>query len=377
MQHNHQQADQQQADQQQEQPDQNQEQHPFVYIFVGRRTFYLLSLNDILRLRKICRWLRELFRALQLRQRLSHSLCTQAGLRRTASGQQLLTFDEQQMGVSDLLAALCVTEEGGWREMSEAVELAGQCGRCQLPVRLTATDLHRYPNKTAYLADPRVLAHLKMVGPHIDFGNGVTFQLFHHGNTLRAIKDQEGFELTIDPPLPPNHPYQQHRQQHDPPVRNRITFVLALGWHMSLSRPRDYSSVSSYVKSIVIDHFRGTHQINFTRRTIDRNVDNNRLDTIVIQSPHTPVEGCTTTASYRCTDGFRRRRLILTDAGHPFVAWIYIMEASFHNFVHAWVCTTEPAVSGVGDAFKDRFPQTTRLARVVLGAIISAILFDR
>ena len=134
-------------DTQQQQPDQ-QQQHPIEYIFVGRRTFYLLSLDDILHLKATCTWLRKLFKANQLRQRLRHSLGTQAGLRRTANGQQLLTFDDQQMGEGDLLAALCVIEAGGWSEMSEAVELAGPCGNCQLPVRLTAGDLHQYPNKT-------------------------------------------------------------------------------------------------------------------------------------------------------------------------------------------------------------------------------------
>ncbi|CEM20437.1 unnamed protein product [Vitrella brassicaformis CCMP3155] len=213
-------------DTQEQQP--NQQQHPIEYIFVGRRSFFLLSLDDVLQLRATCRWLRELFKAPQLRQRLGHSLSTQAGLRRAANGQQLLTFDDQQMGVGDVLAALCVTEAGGWSEMSEAVELAGQCGNCQLPVRLTAADLHQYPNKTAYSAAPRVLAQLKMVDLHIHFGNGVTFKLFHHGDTLRAIKDQFGFELTIDPPLPPNHLYQQHRQPHDPPVRS-ATYRLPQG----------------------------------------------------------------------------------------------------------------------------------------------------
>jgi len=47
--------------------------------------------------------------------------------------------------------------------------------------------------------------------------------------------------------------------------------------------------VSSFVKSIVIDHFRDTHQINYTASFIDRHVDNHRLHTIVTQSPHTPV----------------------------------------------------------------------------------------
>ncbi|CEM10290.1 unnamed protein product [Vitrella brassicaformis CCMP3155] len=362
-------------DTQQQQP--NQQQHPIEYIFVGRRSFYLLSLDDILKLRATCRWLRELFKAPQLRQRLSHSLSTQAGLRRTANGQQLLTFDQQQMGVGDLLAALCVAEAGGWSEMSEAVELAGQCGNCQLPVRLTAADLHQYPNKTAYLAAPRVLAQLKMVGPHIDFGGGVTFQLFHHGDTLRAVKDQDGFEIDISPPLYAAHLYQQDRQPHDPPVRSRIDYRLLTGWRLLPLGPYDYSSVSSLVKRNVLNHFRGTHQLNSTGRTrIDRLVDNNRLLNLMTHSPHTPVEGCTTTASYRFAAGFTSHRLVLTDAGQLFVAWIHIMESPYMNTVLVQVRTAEPAVSGVG-AFKDRFPVTTRLVRSVLGAVISARIFDQ
>ncbi|CEM12836.1 unnamed protein product [Vitrella brassicaformis CCMP3155] len=359
-------------DTQQQQPDQ-QQQHPIEYIFVGRRTFYLLSLDDVLQLRATCRWLRELFKAAQLRQRLRHSLGTQAGLRRTANGQQLLTFDDQQMGVGDLLAALCVTEAGGWSEMSEVVGLAGQCGNCQLPVSLTAGDLHQYPNKTAYLAAPRVLAQLKMVGPHIHFGNGVTFQLFQHGNGLRAIKDQYGFEIDIDPPLPPNHPYQQHRQQHDPPVRSSIDYGPPEGWQSLISLARDYSSVSSFVKWIVLYHFTETHQTNTTTgHSINRHVDNDRLLNLLTQSPHTPVEGCTTTTSHR----FPWRCLVLTDAGHSFVAWIAVKDLPGINVI-VWVYTTEPAVCGVGGAFRDRFPQTTQLARVVLGAVISAILFGQ
>ncbi|CEM31828.1 unnamed protein product [Vitrella brassicaformis CCMP3155] len=333
----------------QQQPDQ-QQQHPIEYIFVGRRTFYLLSLNDILRLRKTCRWARGLFGAPQLRQRLSHEVSTPAGLRRTADGQQLLTFDDQQMGEGDLLAALCVTGAGGWSEMSEAVELAGQCGHCQLPVSLTAGDLHQYPNKTAYLAGPRVLAQLKMVGPHIHFGNGVTFQLFDHGNKLRAIKDDIDLAIDIDPPLPANDFFQQHRQQHDPAVRSSITYASPTGWR-SLTVPWDYSSVSFFVKNIVLNHFKRSHETNGTHREIDRHVDNSRLDTLMTQSLHTPVEGCTTTASFRF-------------AGHT---WCLSVE----------VKTTESAMCGVGGAFRDRFPQTTRLARAVLGAVISAILCGR
>ncbi|CEM31910.1 unnamed protein product [Vitrella brassicaformis CCMP3155] len=239
--------------------DHHQQQHPFTYIFVGRRSFYLLSLNDILRLRATCTWLRGLFGAAQLRQRLGHSLSTEAGLRRAANGQavQLLVFDDQQMGVADLLAAVCVTEAGGWKEMREAIALAAQCGYCQLPVRLTSADLHKFPNKTAYLATPRVLAQLKMVGRHIDFGDGSRLQLFQHGDTLRAIKDEDGFELTINPPPLDDHPYEQQRQEHDPPVRSGICYRRFTGLRSGVVV--DHSSVSSFVERTVLIHFAGTH----------------------------------------------------------------------------------------------------------------------
>ncbi|CEM31960.1 unnamed protein product [Vitrella brassicaformis CCMP3155] len=250
---------------------QHTHQHPFTHIFVGRRTYFLLSLTDILRLRAVCRWLRELFRAAQLRQRLNHSLSTEAGLRPVVNGQavQLLVFDDQQMGVADLLAAVCVTEAGGWEEMREAIALAAQCGYCQLPVRLTATDLHKFLNKTVYLATPRVLAHRMMVGRHIDFGtNGVTFQLFDHGKTLRAIRDEDGFEIEIDPRA--GHYYQRHRQQHDPPVRSRIEYSHAEGWRLRAAA--DFASVSSFIKRTLFGHFnKTTHATtNSIRRVLDR-----------------------------------------------------------------------------------------------------------
>ncbi|CEM31860.1 unnamed protein product [Vitrella brassicaformis CCMP3155] len=310
-----------------------------------------------------------------LRTRLTHSLHRI----RLADGTWLdtvLAFDAQTVSEPRvLLAAMWLVEEQTWDEVVDILRLAAQCGRCTLPVRLTADDINSHANKTAYLAAPRVLAQLKMVGPHIDFGNGVTFQLFQHGDTLRAVKDQDGFEIDIDPPLPANHPYQQHRQAHDPPVRSRIQYDPLEGWR--LLGARDYSSVSSLVKSTILRHFAATHQYNFTSRTINRHVDNDRLDTLLTQSPHTPVEGCTTTTSFSI-GGEPFRHLVLTNAGHPFVAWIAIRDAQYpDNTVLLWVETTESAVSGRGGAFRDRFPVTTRLARAVLGPIISQRTFDR
>ena len=50
-----------------------------------------------------------------------------------------------------------------------------------------------------------------------------------------------------------------------------------------------------------------------------RHVDNHRLDTLLTQSPHGSVEGCTTTATFGSA-----RQLVLTDARHSFVAWIAV-----------------------------------------------------
>ncbi|CEM12814.1 unnamed protein product [Vitrella brassicaformis CCMP3155] len=257
----------------------------------------------------------------------------------------VLAFDAQTVSEPRvLLAAMWLVEKQTWDEVADVLRLAEQCGRCTLPVRLTADDINRHANKTAYLAAPHVLAQLKMVGPHIHFGNGVPFQLFHHGTTLWAIKDEDGFEIDIDPPLPPNHPYQLHRQPDDPPVRSCITYWPSTGW-VSLGA-RDYSSVSSCVKSTILSHFEGTHQYNSTQRAINRHVDNNRLHTIVTQ-PHT----------------HQWRDAPPLHHSAPLTATLT---------VH----TTESAVSAVG-AFKDRFLVTTRLARVVLRAVISARIFDQ
>ncbi|CEM10285.1 unnamed protein product [Vitrella brassicaformis CCMP3155] len=111
---------------------------------------------------------------------------------------------------------------------------------------------------------------------------------------------------------------------------------------------------------------------------IDRYADNGRLDTILTQSPHRPVEGYTTTTSYRF-GGIASRRLVLTDASHSFVAWITVEESLNPNTnnVRVSVSTTESAVPDQGGAFKDRFPVTYRLARVMLGPVISAMIFGQ
>ncbi|CEM03185.1 unnamed protein product [Vitrella brassicaformis CCMP3155] len=357
--------------------DEQQRQHPFTYIFVGRRTFFLLSLNDILRLRETCTWARDLFGAPQLRQRLAHSLSSQAGLRRVVHGRQvqLLRFDDDQFSVYHLLAAVYVMEEGRWVEVGEVIELAAQCGCCELPVIVTADDIDQHENKTAYRFVARVLAQLMVVGRHINFGDS-RLQIFRRADgEVRAIKDEPGFRFRInpfrifvDPPLPAGHLYQQHRLQHDPPVHSWIRYFNGIRrWdriHLCT-----YASVSSFAKGVILDHFDKTHQTNGTLTTLHRRVGGGRLDGLLTQSPHTPVAGCTTTLS----SGGRLRYLVLTNSSHDFVAWIAILNMGNDN-VRVSVLTTEAPVRESG-AFKDCLPVTAQLGSVALGSGLG-VVFD-
>mmetsp|Transcript_10541 Transcript_10541/g.30420 ORF Transcript_10541/g.30420 Transcript_10541/m.30420 type:complete len:275 (+) Transcript_10541:95-919(+) len=233
--HQQQQQQQQPQQQQQQQQEQEEQQNPVTYLCVGRRSFFLLSLDDIMRLRSTSRWLRALFKAAQLRQRLSHALSTKAGLRRVVNGQttvEFLRFDEQEMGVADLLAAMCVVDAGGWGKMGKAIELAGQCGCCQLPLTVTPADLNQYANKTAFLADARVLAHHKIVGRHINVG----------GKTLEWFRES----MVVDPPLR----YNPHQQQDDPPAMINMTYRPGYRWVEM--HGCGISSLSSSVTDIVL-----------------------------------------------------------------------------------------------------------------------------
>ncbi|CEM07007.1 unnamed protein product [Vitrella brassicaformis CCMP3155] len=292
------------------------------------RSRYLLSVKDVVRLRATSTWLVDLFDAAQLRDRLSHLVGSQAGLpRANVNGQQVqwLRFDDDQFGTHDLLAAVCVVEEGCWGEMAEVIELAGQCGNCELPVILTADDINTHANITAYVSAPRVLAQLKIVGRHLHCRDGSCLQLFRDGNQWRAINDEPGFELEVDPPLPADHLYQQQRQPHDPPVRSRNFYYWILRggrrWTSFHGKFTD-ASLSAFAKDKILNHFHLTHlgQSNSTFTTLNRGIGGGRVDDLLSESPHRPVAGCSTTFSQ---DG-RKRWLMLTNSSHPFVAWVEI-----------------------------------------------------
>ncbi|CEL91658.1 unnamed protein product [Vitrella brassicaformis CCMP3155] len=208
-----------------------------------------------------------------------------------------------------------------------------------------------------------------MVGSHVHFSDGSCLQLFQHGNEVWAIKDEPGFRLEVDPPLPADHLYQQHRQLHDPPVRESIYYTFVHSRWLLLGGQYTDSSVSSFAKFMIVDYFDKTQQTNYTLIRLNRYVDGGRLDGLLTRSPYTPVAGCTTTMS----QNGRLRRLVLTDGSHPFVAWIHI-SVSGNNDVSVHVVTIEAAVTGVG-FFKHRYPMTTQLARVALEAV-ALFVFD-
>ncbi|CEM25929.1 unnamed protein product [Vitrella brassicaformis CCMP3155] len=329
--------------------------------------------KDIGRLRSTALFIGNVdFPAQTLRGRLNRSLHRIP----LADGTRLdavITFDTQTVtGARLLLAAMWMVEQQKSDEVAEVLQLASKCRYCTLPVNITADDINIHADKTAYSFIARVLAQLMVVGRHVHFGDGSCLQFYRHGNEVRAIKDEPGFRLTVDPPPAADHLYQQHRLEHDPPVRDRIYYYNDGMW-LSHSCASINASVSSLVKDKILDHFKQTHQIDDTGIFLNRYVGGGRLDGPLTQSPHAPVAECTTTLSLHGGDV---RELVLTDNSHPFVAWISIADTG-NNTVFATVWTTETAAPGVSEyaPFKDRFPLTTWVARVVL-EVVAPFVFD-
>ncbi|CEM26489.1 unnamed protein product [Vitrella brassicaformis CCMP3155] len=335
----------------QQQQQAGNKEHPLAHFFADDRCC-IPDISTTLQLRAKVRCFRDAFSPTQLRSRLDHSMA------RGGIDTQLVQFDPS-LGMRELLAAVWIGEEGGrWDETREVLQLASQCRYCTLPVNLTADNINTHASKT-----------LNMVGRHIHFSDGRCLQLFQHNGEVRAITDEPDFRLEVDPPPPAGHLYRQHRQPHDPPMRESIYYSTDCGW-VSFGGHFTDASVSSFVKFMVLDYFNVTHQINEISTTLNRFVAGGRLDGLLIESPHTPVAGCTTTLGL---DG-DERLLVLTDGSHPFVAWIDIRGFGNNNVLVS-VVTTESSVCE-GGPFKHRFPVTTRLARVALGPGVAPYVFD-
>ncbi|CEM09038.1 unnamed protein product [Vitrella brassicaformis CCMP3155] len=337
--------------QQERQQQDGNKDHPLAHFFVDDRCC-IPDISTTLQLRAAAPCFRKAFSPTQLRNRLHHSIA------REGIDTQLVQFDTS-LGMGELMAAVWIAEEGGrWAETREVLQWASQCRYCTLPIMLTADDINTHASKT-----------LMVVGRHVAFGDGSCLQIFRHANgEVRAIKDEPGFRLTVNPVIPAHQLYQQHRLQHDPPVESRIEYWAIDGRWVS-SFPFEYPSVSSFAKDMILSHFAFTHQINRTSIRLNRYVGGGRLDGLLTQSPHTQVAGCTTTYSW---DG-RVLDLVLTDSSHNFVAWIPLEDMGNDNVLVS-VETSEAAVCGSG-AFKDRYPVTIQLARVALGRV-APYVFD-
>ncbi|CEL93622.1 unnamed protein product [Vitrella brassicaformis CCMP3155] len=228
-------------------------QHPLTHLFVGDDQSCLLDLSTILQLRATARCFSEALSSAQLRSRLHTSIA------RSGIDTQLVQFNESLCG-GTVVAALWIAEEGGqWNDgTGDVLRLADHCGACTLPVVLTAEDINTHANKTVRVCvGSRVIAQLKMVGRHTNFGDGVTFQLFQHGDMLRALKDEPGFELTLDPlGLPADHLYRRHRQDHDPPASSRIhCFLPPEGWEAEDDDIEiSHASVSQLAKDKILNY---------------------------------------------------------------------------------------------------------------------------
>ncbi|CEM36232.1 unnamed protein product [Vitrella brassicaformis CCMP3155] len=341
------------------------QEHPVSCLFVGSRG-HLPDIVTAARLRATSKSIRDAFTIAELRTRLANSL-SRDGDGINTQQLQLLRFD---LGMGELMVAMWIAEEGGrWDETGEVLQLASHCRYCTLPIMFTSTDINTHVNKTAYGSVARMLAQLMVVGRHIDFGDGSCLQIFRRANgEVRAIRDEPGFRLDVDPPLAADHLYQRHRLQHDPSVRSDIYYSGGTGRWMSGCVPDNLASLSSFAKFMILQHFFLTHQ---TNNTSIRRVGGGRLDDLLTQSPHTPVAGCSTTFSYDDAVRF----LVLTDSSHNFVVRMAIWDLG--NTVRVTVHTTEAPAAGVTEsgAFKDRFPVTTQLSLVALGQV-APYVFD-
>ncbi|CEL93574.1 unnamed protein product [Vitrella brassicaformis CCMP3155] len=282
--------------------------------------------------------------------------------------------------VSDLDSAFKVVYllEQSWEEVAEVLQWASQCDCCTLPLSLTADDINTHWSETVYMALPRVLAQLMVVGRHVRFRDGSCLRFLRRANGEVRGPIEPGFRLVFNPPLAAGHLYQQHRLEHDPPVRSRNIYYNGRTWVSHAIPSTDasvssVSSVSSFVKNMILDHYRHVryHRTNRTSIVLNRRVAGGRLNGLLTQSPHTSVAGCTTTFS---NSGARVRYLVLTDSSHDFVAWIRLEVLPTINDVRVSVVTTEARVCASG-AFKDRFRQTTQLGSEALGRGLE-VVFD-
>ncbi|CEM13493.1 unnamed protein product [Vitrella brassicaformis CCMP3155] len=290
----------------------------------------------------------------------------------------IIAFDTQ-LESPLLLKAIWLVDTQQWTEAGNALKLAVQRGFCTLPVTMSVQDMQRHTTKQAYLAEPRVLALWKMVGRHVNFGGQLgRFELFDQaGGGVRAIKDEPGFELDINPPLPPAHPYHTHTINDNPPVRDRLPYRLRpmMGGDGVITE----ASASSFIMRIIMTP--GVANRGWTPWVdVDRHAHGGVLIGLLNHSPHQPPNRCTAVVAGR-GDGRdppgELRQLLLTPFDGPFVAYIALATQANMDTVGVAVVTTEPPVGDASAAFKDRRPATVPLVGGLVGQPIADMVVNQ
>ncbi|CEM13323.1 unnamed protein product [Vitrella brassicaformis CCMP3155] len=296
-----------------------------------------------------------------------------------AKGLQTIIAFDAQLDRPLLLKAIWLVDTQQWSEVANALKVAAPKGFCQLPITVAVADMQRHDSKQAYLADVRVIALWKMVGRHVNFGGDYgRFELFDQaGGGVRAIKDEPGFELGIDPPLPPAHPFHPHTINDNPPVRSTIGRQGG-SWTAGGDETTD-ASASSFIMGVILDS--SAANLGMTPWVyVDRHAHGGVLDGLLTQSPHQPPHGCTAVMAYRLDNRNppeELRVLLLTHFDGPFVAFVTLITRADTTMVGVSAITTEPPVGDASAAFKDRRPSTVSLVGGPLGSTIADMVVNQ
>ncbi|CEM37218.1 unnamed protein product [Vitrella brassicaformis CCMP3155] len=234
-----------------------------------------------------------------------------------------------------------------------------------------------------------------LVGRHVAFqlsggqqdGN---LEMFCHNNEIRIIRNEPNFTLTLNPPLPlptsrPIHPFSQHpfthhAKPHDPPVRSRIVWHTGVGWATcGVSYGAVVASASSLMKKLMLAH-RLMAVSGFTDSpavVVDRGARGGHLNSIITQSPHTPLAECPDVMALELVNGACAQLHVLTTSDDPFIAWItFLTPPGDSQNVSVHIRTTEAPAAGMAhDApFAHRFPLTAAKVRLAFGPIGPIVL---
>ncbi|CEM12141.1 unnamed protein product [Vitrella brassicaformis CCMP3155] len=304
--------------------------------------------RDVGCLRCAATFLRQIdFSAAVLRNRLGRCLAA-----KQLDG--IIAFD-LQLETKLVLKAIWLVETQQWTEVTNALKLAAQKGYCQLPITVAVADLQRHDSK--------------------QLGRCELFD--QPGGGVRALKDEPGFELDINPPLHPAHAYQTHAINDNPPVRSTID---RQGGSWTTDEETTDASASAFVMRVILAESPVANWGKTPWVAVDRHAHGGVLHGLLNQSPHQPPDRCTAVVASRWDDRdppAEARILLLTPFDSPFVASITLGTFANTDTVFVSVVTTEPPVGDPSAAFKDRRPATAPLVGGPLGSTIADMVVNR